>query len=73
MKKKPIKRLLKVPDHSFFLFGPRGVGKTTWLKNVLPDASYFDLLDSSLFLELSQNPDHGPAGKTDFPEQRRPA
>jgi predicted AAA+ superfamily ATPase len=58
MKKKPIERLLKVPDHSFFLFGPRGVGKTTWLKNVMPDASYFDLLDSSLFLELSQNPNH---------------
>jgi predicted AAA+ superfamily ATPase len=50
-------RLLKVPDLSFFLFGPRGVGKTTWLKEVLPDASFFDLLDSSLFLELSRNPD----------------
>jgi predicted AAA+ superfamily ATPase len=57
MKKTPIKRLLKPPNRSFFLFGPRGVGKTTWLKNVLPEAVYFDLLDSSLFLELSQNPD----------------
>jgi predicted AAA+ superfamily ATPase len=56
MKKPPIKRLLKLPDRSFFLFGPRGVGKTTWLKNVLPEAVYFDLLDASLFLELSQNP-----------------
>ncbi len=56
MRKTPIKRLLKPPDRSFFLFGPRGVGKTTWLKNVLPEAVYFDLLDSSLFLELSQNP-----------------
>ena len=58
MKKRPIKRLLKAPDRSFFLFGPRGVGKTTWLKNVLAEAVYFDLLESSLFLELSQNPDH---------------
>jgi len=58
MKKRPIKRLLKVPDRSFFLFGPRGVGKTTWLKSVLAEAVYFDLLESSLFLELSQNPDH---------------
>jgi len=49
MKKTPIKRLLKPPDRSFFLFGPRGVGKTTWWKNVLPEAVYFDLLDSSLF------------------------
>ena len=58
MKKAPIKRLLKLPDRSFFLFGPRGVGKTTWLKNMLPNASYFDLLDAALFLELSQQPDH---------------
>ncbi len=58
MKKTPIKRLVKLPDRSFFLFGPRGVGKTTWLKNVLPEAIYFDLLDASLFLELSQNPGH---------------
>jgi predicted AAA+ superfamily ATPase len=45
----------EIADRSFFLFGPRGVGKTTWLKNVLPEAVYFDLLDASLFLELSQN------------------
>jgi predicted AAA+ superfamily ATPase len=57
MKEFHVTRLLKVPDLSFFLFGPRGVGKTTWLKEVLPDASFFDLLDSSLFLELSRNPD----------------
>ena len=57
MKEFHVTRLLKAPDLSFFLFGPRGVGKTTWLKEVLPDASFFDLLDSSLFLELSRNPD----------------
>jgi predicted AAA+ superfamily ATPase len=56
MEKPPIKRLLKLPDRSFFLFGPRGVGKTTWLRSALSEAVYFDLLDSSLFLELSQNP-----------------
>lgn len=56
MKKAPIPRLLKLPDRSFFLFGPRGVGKSTWLRELLPGASFFDLLDSSLYLELSQNP-----------------
>ncbi|MEA3279993.1 MAG: AAA family ATPase [Thermodesulfobacteriota bacterium] len=56
MKKFHAKRLLKLPDRSFFLFGPRGVGKSTWLREVLPAASYFDLLDSSLYLELSQKP-----------------
>ena len=56
MEKPHIARLLKLPNRSFFLFGPRGVGKTTWLKEVLPTASFFDLLDSSLYLELSQKP-----------------
>lgn len=56
MKKLHIPRLLKLPNRSFFLFGPRGVGKSTWLKEVLPRASFFDLLDSSLYLEFSQNP-----------------
>jgi uncharacterized protein len=56
MKKDYIKRSLKLPDRSFFLLGPRGVGKSTWLKEVLPEAVFFDLLDSFLYLELSQAP-----------------
>lgn len=48
-----ISRLLKCPDISFFLFGPRGTGKSTWLRHMLPDALYLNLLDASLFLELS--------------------
>lgn len=51
-----IERLLQLPARSFFLFGPRGVGKSTWLRHRLPDALYLDLLDSSLFLELSREP-----------------
>jgi predicted AAA+ superfamily ATPase len=31
-----IKRLLKVPTQSFFLLGPRGTGKTTWIKDHYP-------------------------------------
>jgi predicted AAA+ superfamily ATPase len=49
-------RLLKRPERSFFLFGPRGTGKSTWLQQVLPDALRLDLLDASLFLELSRDP-----------------
>jgi len=56
MDKVHIQRLLKVPDRSFFLFGPRGVGKSTWLKDSLPKARFFDLLDSSLYMELSRDP-----------------
>jgi len=51
-----IPRLLNVPNRSFFLFGPRGTGKSTWLQQVLPDALRLDLLDASLFLELSRDP-----------------
>jgi len=53
---KLIPRLLQRPDRSFFLFGPRGTGKSTWLQQVLPDALRLDLLDASLFLELSRDP-----------------
>jgi predicted AAA+ superfamily ATPase len=49
-------RLLRQPERSFFLFGPRGTGKSTWIQQVLPDALRFDLLDASLFLELSRDP-----------------
>ncbi|MDD3925087.1 MAG: AAA family ATPase [bacterium] len=56
MSNRIIKRLLALPERSFFLFGPRGVGKSTWLKQVLPEACFFDLLDASLYLELSQDP-----------------
>ena len=51
-----VSRQLKQPKRSFFLFGPRGTGKSTWLKHVLPSALYIDLLDASLFLELSRDP-----------------
>ena len=57
MKKKYYQRLLKLPQRSFFLFGPRGVGKTTWLHHILPNVVYFDLLNASLYYELSQSPD----------------
>jgi len=51
-----IPRLLQKPERSFFLFGPRGTGKSTWLQQVLPDALRLDLLDASLFLDLSRDP-----------------
>ncbi len=50
-------RLLKPPTKtSFFLFGPRGVGKTTWVKSKYPKAVYIDLLDSKTFTQLFTNP-----------------
>ena len=50
-------RLLPLPRKSFFLFGPRGVGKSTWLLKQLSNASLqIDLLQSSQFLEYQRNP-----------------
>ena len=45
-------------DNSFFLFGPRGTGKSTFLETVLPDSDclMLDLLDSDLFGRLQANP-----------------
>ena len=41
---------------SHFLFGPRQTGKTTWIRHALPDARVYDLLDSAVYLALSQRP-----------------
>jgi predicted AAA+ superfamily ATPase len=50
-------RIIKPPsDKSFFLFGPRGTGKTTWVKATFPKALYFDLLEASLFNDLLADP-----------------
>ncbi len=41
---------------SFFLFGPRGTGKTTWLKHQLPEALFVNLLQSEFYNRLTANP-----------------
>ena len=50
-------RFLRPPDHSFFLFGPRGTGKTTWLRQTFPDALVVDLLKPVDFRTLSARPE----------------
>lgn len=45
-------RFLAPPKGSFFLFGPRGTGKSTWLRATFPNAHTFDLLDESLYQSL---------------------
>ena len=41
---------------SFFLFGPRGTGKTTWLRRRMPDAPFINLLRSDFYTPLSAEP-----------------
>jgi predicted AAA+ superfamily ATPase len=45
-------RLLSRPRSSFFLFGPRGVGKSTWTREKLAGAHRIDLLDEGLYHSL---------------------
>lgn len=52
-----LRRFLTVPSHSFFLFGPRGTGKSTWLRERLPDALVVDLLRPEVERELSARPE----------------
>ena len=52
-----LSRFLTLPRGSLFLFGPRGTGKTTWLRSVLPGALVVDLLRSEEFRRLSARPE----------------
>lgn len=51
------KRFFRVPAQSCFLFGPRGTGKSTWLRHQLPNALYLDLLDPALYRRLAARPE----------------
>lgn len=46
-----------LPQQSFFLFGPRGTGKSTWVSQVLPDAVHLDLLRQDVWRELDARPE----------------
>lgn len=49
-------RRIRPPKQSFFLLGPRGTGKSTWVKTAFPDAMRFDLLDEELYQSLLAHP-----------------
>lgn len=49
-------RRASLPGRSFFLFGPRGTGKTTWLKAALPKARWFNLLLDREHVRLMRDP-----------------
>ena len=50
------KRITQLPARSFFLFGVRGVGKSSWARTALPQALRLDLLDEALFHDLLADP-----------------
>ncbi|MBI3322697.1 MAG: ATP-binding protein [Candidatus Omnitrophica bacterium] len=54
-----IQRILEMrlpKGQSAFLWGPRKVGKTTYLKQRFPDSLVYDFLKTELFIELSKAP-----------------
>lgn len=52
-----IPRFFEDTKQSFFLFGPRGTGKSTWLKQHLEDALFIDLLAPEVFRAYSAKPE----------------
>ena len=52
-----LSRFFQVPDRSCFVFGPRGTGKSTWLRKRIPDALFIDLLDPPVHRSLSARPE----------------
>ena len=51
-------RILTYPkDRSFFLFGPRSTGKSTWVQEAFPPGLFVDLLKASTFPKLTAQPD----------------
>jgi predicted AAA+ superfamily ATPase len=52
-----VRRFLQDPGRSFFLFGPRGTGKSTWTRSEFPDALRLDLLDLEAFRAHQSRPE----------------
>lgn len=64
-------RFFRPSAGSFFLLGPRGTGKTTWLRERFPQALFIDLLRPETYRELTARPERlrelvlGSPGKRD--------
>ena len=52
-----IDRFFQIPGQSCFIFGPRGTGKSTWLKQHCPDAIYIDLLSPETYRLFTARPE----------------
>lgn len=53
---KTLKRMIAAANGSFFLFGPRGTGKTVWLREQFPKALTISLLNVAKRRQMRANP-----------------
>lgn len=65
-----IRRFFKAPKQSFFLFGPRGTGKSTWLKGHYPNSLWIDLLELDQLRLYSAAPERLKEAVAAHPEQK---
>jgi predicted AAA+ superfamily ATPase len=52
-----IPRHFRAPKESFFLFGPRGTGKSSWVRRAFPDALWIDLLEPDVHRAYASRPE----------------
>ena len=64
------KRYIRQPAGSFFLFGPRGTGKSTWLQHHFAAGLWINLLDPDVHRKLSAQPERLVALLEGNPDQR---
>ena len=70
-----LRRTLSLPpsgSETFFLWGPRQVGKTTLLRHTYPDALWVDLLKADEFRRYTTNPERLREEILAFPDSRTP-
>ena len=65
-----ISRFFHAPSQSFFLLGPRGTGKTTWLRQKYPDALWINLLEPDIFRFYSAQPERLRDSLLAYPEKK---
>ncbi len=63
-------RFFTPPQQSYFLFGPRGTGKSTWLEQRYPHAYWVDLLDPETFRYFSAGAERLRSILIEQPEQK---
>jgi len=54
---RPVPRYVSIPAQHTFLFGPRGTGKSTWLRQVYGEAVWVDLLEPATLRRLEAQPE----------------